>query len=455
MTTASGSDAPISSYDDLFSIFHDAEHPNGPFRIGAEMEKPGVFEKDRSPIPYAGEKSVVTVLEDLETQGWKAEREKEGGPLIALLRDGASITLEPGGQLELSGAPVDDVHAVCWEISSHLKEIAAVSRRIGVRWMGIGFNPFAKREDLPWVPKERYKLMREYLPTRGEYALDMMLRTSTVQANYDYTSEKDAMTKMRVALKLSPLTAAMFANSPWVEGKPFGGVSYRAKAWLDVDNDRSGLVPALWPEDAGYKDYVEWALDVPMFLFKRNGEVFANTGQPFRQFWKDGFKGHKPTQTDWKTHLNTLFPEVRLKNTIEIRSADAQNASIACSLPAVWTGIFYDAQALAAADAMTHDWTHEEVLPLRNEVWKLGLKATFRGEKLAKQALQLLDIADGGLERRAKLNPKGKDERVHTAPLRRLAEKEQTPAEALLERVDPSKELAPQILALTDLEKSS
>jgi glutamate--cysteine ligase len=322
-----------------------------------------------------------------------------------------------------------------------------------VRWMGIGFHPFAKREDLPWVPKERYKLMREYLPTRGAHALDMMLRTSTVQANYDYTDEKDALLKMRVALKLSPLTAAMFANSPWVEGKAYGGLSYRASVWLDVDNDRSGLVPAVWKEDAGYKDYVEWALDVPMFLFKRNGEVFANTGQPFRKFWKEGFKGHKPNQTDWQTHLNTLFPEVRLKKTIEVRSADAQNASVACSLPALWTGIFYDKKALADADAMTRDWKYDEVQAIRTDVHMLGLKAKFRGEKLATQALQLLDIADGGLERRAKMNPKGKDERVHTAPLRRLAEKDMTPAEALLARIDPTKDLKPQVLAITDLEK--
>lgn len=455
MATDSGNDAPIASHDDLFEIFRAAEAPNGPFKIGAEMEKPGVYESTLAPLPYEGEKGVRAVLEDLMQKGWKPEREKEGGPLIALLKDGASITLEPGAQLELSGAAFADVHAVCWEISTHLKEIAPVSRKIGARWMGIGFHPFAKREDLPWVPKSRYKYMREYLPTRGAHALDMMLRTSTVQANYDYTDEKDAITKMRVALKLAPLTAAMFANSPWKEGKPYGGVSYRARVWLDVDPDRSGLVPALWKKDAGYSDYVEWALDVPMFLFKRNGEVFANTGQTFRSFWKEGFQGHKPTQADWQTHLNTLFPEVRLKKTIEVRSADAQNASIACALPALWAGVFYDTKALADADAMTADWTHEEVSALRNELHLKGVKAVFRGKKLASWGLQLLDIADGGLERRKKLNPKGKDERVHAAPLRRLVEQEQTPADVLLSKIDPSKELAPQILAITDLEKGA
>lgn len=451
MATELGPDAPLASHEDLLRIFHDAEAPNGPFRIGAEMEKPGVFTADRSPIPYEGERSVVSVLEDLMAKGWTPDREKPGGPLIALLRDGASITLEPGGQLELSGAAVDDVHAVCWEITTHLREIAPKSNELGVRWLGLGFHPFARREDLPWVPKSRYKYMREYLPTRGGHALDMMLRTSTVQANYDYTDERDAMQKMRVSLKLAPLTAAMFANSPWVEGKAYGGKSYRARVWLDVDNDRSGLVPALWKKDAGYNDYVEWALDVPMFLFKRDGEVFANTGQSFRSFWKDGFKGQKPTLNDWQTHLNTLFPEVRLKKTIEVRSADAQNPSLACALPALWTGIFYDKQALDAADAMTADWTFDEVSATRQHLHLEGLKTMFRGKKFAAYALQLLDIADGGLERRNALSPKGKDERIHTTPLRALVEEEKTPADALLEKVDPAKELAPQIVALTAL----
>ncbi|MGH7328957.1 MAG: glutamate--cysteine ligase, partial [Polyangiaceae bacterium] len=341
MATESTNDAPIQSQEDLFKLFRAAETHAASFRIGAEMEKPGIFASTYAAIPYDGEKSVVAVLDDLASKGWKPEREKEGGPLIALLKDGASITLEPGGQLELSGAAFADVHAVCWEIGTHLKEIGPISRQIGAHWLGIGFHPFARREDLPWVPKTRYKYMREYLPTRGAHALDMMLRTSTVQANYDYTSEEDAMQKMRVALKLAPLTAAMFANSPWKEGKAYGGLSYRARVWLDVDPDRSGLVPALWKKGAGYADYIEWALDVPMFLFKRNGQVFANTGQTFRSFWKDGFEGHKPNQTDWQTHLNTLFPEVRLKKTIEVRSADAQNASIACALPALWAGLFY------------------------------------------------------------------------------------------------------------------
>src|SRR5690606_27497699 len=199
---------------------------------------------------------------------------------------------------------------------------------------------------------------RDYLPTRGNLALDMMLRTATVQANFDYVSEADAMTKMRVALRLAPLTTAMFANSPFYEGTPFGGKSYRAKVWLDTDPDRSGLVPVLWKKNASFVDYVEWALDVPMFMFKRNGEKVVNTGQTFRSFWKSGYAGHKATLSDWQTHLNTLFPEVRLKKTIEVRAADAQGANMACTLPALWTGIFYDDKALREAEALCADWTH-------------------------------------------------------------------------------------------------
>ena len=319
-------DKPITSYDDFLSLFHAAVKPASEFRVGAEMEKFGVYE-DGTPVPYEGDSGVRAILEELAKKGWKPEAESEGGPLIALLRDGASVTLEPGSQLELSGAPLLHAHQICAEFRAHLAEIAPFSQEKKIHWLGLGFHPFATRDAYTMVPKQRYAIMREYLPTRGSLALDMMLRTSTVQANYDYLSEADAMVKMRVALKLSPLTTAMFANSPFYEGQPFGGKSYRAKVWLDTDPDRSGLVPSLWKKNASFVDYVEWALDVPMFMFKRDGEKVVNTGQTFRSFWKSGFSGHKPTMSDWQTHLNTLFPEVRLKKTIEVRGADAQGAT--------------------------------------------------------------------------------------------------------------------------------
>ncbi len=369
--------------------------------------------------------------------GWTVEHEYEGGPALALLRGGASVTLEPGAQLELSGKTSETIHEIGDELREHMREIGPLSRAMGVRWLGIGFHPFARREDFTWVPKQRYGIMREYLPKRGGHALDMMLRTSTVQANFDYASEADAMRKMHVSLALAPLTTAMFANSPWKEGRPSGYVTYRGRVWLDVDPDRSGLLPVLWKPGARFDDYVEWALDVPMFLFKRDGQSILNTGQSFRSFLRDGYEGHKPNMDDWKTHLNTLFPEVRLKKTIEVRAADAQSSELKCALPALWTGIFYDDQALAEAAALVDGWAYDEVEELRPLVCREGLRATFRRAPLASVAERVLAIAEGGLERRARLNGEGgADERLYLAPLRKLVGQGKCPADVLLQGMD-------------------
>ncbi len=451
VTADDTNEKPITTYEELLSVFHEAIKPVDRFRVGAEMEKFGVF-SDGSPLQYEGDNGVLALMKELAaTEGWKAEAEMEGGPLLALLKDGASITLEPGSQFELSGAPLETCHQICAEFRGHMAELANFSERNGITWLGLGFHPFATREQFTMVPKQRYPVMRDYLPTRGSMALDMMLRTATVQANYDYLSEEDAMLKMRVALKLSPLTTALFANSPFVEGKPFGGKSMRAKVWLDVDNDRSGLVPTLWKKNAGFVDYVEWALDVPMFMFKRDGQKVGNTGQSFRSFWKSGYQGHKPNLTDWKTHLNTLFPEVRLKNTIEVRGADSQGAKLACTLPALWTGIFYDTKALAEADALTADWTHDEVAASRKEVWNKALQTRFRGATLQPIAEKVLEIAAGGLERRNFLSPSGKTERAHLTRLEELVSKGQCPADALLEGLEHVRDPRAEIIARSDL----
>jgi len=445
------SDKPITSYDELLSLFHESIKPKERFRVGAEMEKFGVFGSG-DPVSYEGETGVLALMNELAaTKGWKPEAEMEGGPILALLRDGASITLEPGSQFELSGAPLTHCHEICAEFRGHLAELAPFSERHGIKWLGLGFHPFATREEFTMVPKQRYAIMREYLPTRGGLALDMMLRTATVQANYDYLSEDDAMNKLRVALRLAPLTAALFANSPFVDGKPFGGKSMRAKVWLDTDPDRSGLVPMVWKRNSKFVDYVEWALDVPMFMFKRDGQKFANTGQSFRSFWKSGYQGHKPNMGDWKTHLNTLFPEVRLKNTIEVRSADSQGAKLACALPALWTGILYDKQALAEAEALSHDWTYDEVNGTRKEVWNKGLAARFRGATLQPIAEKVLTIAAGGLERRAFLSPSGKDERAHLTGLEELVAKGETPADRLLDGIEHVRDMRAEIIARCDL----
>jgi glutamate--cysteine ligase len=254
-----------------------------------------------------------------------------------------------------------------------------------------------------------------------------------------------------VALKLAPLTTAVFANSPWYEGAPHGGVTFRGRVWLDVDPDRAGLLPCLFARSAGYDDYVEWALDVPMFLFKRHDKVVKNTGQTFRSFWKDGYEGHAATRGDWQMHVNTLFPEVRLKRTIEIRGADAQGNATRCALPAVWTGILYDEQALSEADDLTADYTHDELTRLRSEIWKLGLRASFRGEKLQSHAERFLAIAEGGLERRAIKRPDGRDERVHLAHLKKLVVKGMTPADQLLEGMAPPPDFRAAVMQRSDL----
>ncbi len=447
-----GNDKPIGSYDDLLSLFHESVKPASEFRIGAEMEKFGVFAPGGRPLPYEGDGGVLALMNELaSSNGWTPESESEGGPVIALLRRGASITLEPGSQFELSGAPLEDCHQIQSELDEHLRELRPFSEKHGVRWLGLGFHPFARREDFVMVPKQRYGVMRDYLPTKGSLALDMMLRTATVQANFDYLSEDDAMRKMRVALRLAPLTTAMFANSPFVEGAPFGGKSFRAKVWLDTDSDRSGLVPSLWKRGAKFVDYVEWALDVPMFMIKRDGKKLANTGQTFRSFFKSGFQGHHALLSDWQTHLNTLFPEVRLKKTIEVRGADSQGTKLAAALPALYTGIFYDDKALAEADALTQDWTLDEVGAVRKEVWQKGLGARFRAATLQPIAEKFVAIAEGGLERRAVKSPAGDDERVHLASLKELVAAGKTPADVLLEGIDHVRDFTTEVIRRSEL----
>jgi glutamate--cysteine ligase len=408
---------PLVSLDQLLIPFHEAMKPVEQHRIGAEAEKFGVDAVTGAPLPYEGERSVVTVLQALvDRHGWHAERETPGGPLIALLRAGASVTLEPGGQLELSGAPLEDI-----------------SNELGILWLGIGFHPFAVQAALPLVPKQRYAIMRRYLPIRGRYGLDMMRRTATVQANFDYVDEEDALRKTRISLRLSPLVTAIFANSPFYEGRLFGGRTYRARVWLSVDPDRQGLVPAVLERGRRFLDYIDWALDAPMFLFKRGTEVVENTGQSFRSFMKHGFRGHHPTLKDWETHINTLFPEVRLKRTIEVRGADSLPANLVCALPALWTGLLYDPRALDEADELSASFTAAELEALRPAIIEKALGATFRGAPLAALAERLIDIAAGGLARRARLNKNGKDERSHLDRIAALVEKGWCPADVLVE----------------------
>ncbi|MDB4974224.1 MAG: Glutamate--cysteine ligase, partial [Myxococcaceae bacterium] len=323
------------THDDLFAPFYESFKSEDNWRVGAEAEKFGVLEDTFEPLPYEGARSVRAVLDGLQQFGWLPESEYPGGAIIALKRGMASITLEPGAQLELSGAPFHSIHDTHEEWVQHIAELHEVGAPLGIAWLGLGFHPFAAQSDLPWVPKLRYGVMRDYLPTRGSMGLDMMRRTSTVQSNLDFASETDAMRKLRAAVAFSPIITAMFANSPLYEGALSGERTRRGLVWLNTDPDRTGLLPFLWRDDASFEGYVAWALDVPMFLVKREGKVVHNTGQTFRAFMRDGYAGTQATAEDWFTHLGTLFPEVRLKKTIEIRGADCLPYALTPALSAL------------------------------------------------------------------------------------------------------------------------
>jgi glutamate--cysteine ligase len=440
---ASAPEAPLRDESELELVFVRSCKPRDQWRVGAEAEKFGVDASTGAPLHYPGERGVEGILRTLmDRHGWVEEAEYANGPLIALRRGDASVTLEPGSQLELSGAPLPNMHAIAGELVSHMSELEKVSADLGIVWLGLGFHPFAKQADLDWVPKSRYAIMREYLPTRGKYGLDMMRRTATVQANYDYSSEQDALKKMRVTLKLAPVTTAMFANSPFVEGKITGDVSRRALVWTSVDPDRTGLLPQVWHEGARFRDYIEWALDSGMFMIKRDGKGLDNRGQTFRDFLKNGFKGHKATMTDWETHLNTLFPEVRLKRTIEIRGADSLPKPYFAALPALWTGILYDDKALDEADALTADMTHDELVEVRKHIPHDGLRAPYRKGRLADLAQKVIEIAERGRRSRD-----GKDERVHLESIKALAAHAKCPADVLREGLSDGPDLKQAILA--------
>ncbi len=432
------SSRPLTGMDDLLEPFRSACKPPAEFRIGAEAEKIGIFTRSLRPLAYEGEHGVVRVMTELVSRfGWRVQGSDT--PLLALEKDNASVTLEPGAQLELSGAPLADLHTVSAQIESHRAELAQIAdlfeRETGepFAWLGVGFHPSAKQADLGWVPKPRYGVMRRYLPTRGQYGLDMMRRTATVQANFDYQDEASAMRALRVGLKTSPFFTAIFANSPFYEGAPFGGKSYRARVWLDVDPDRQGLLPQLFRADAGFADYVEWALDAPMFLVLRDGAVIENTGQTFRSFLQDGFEGHRATMEDWVTHLNTLFPEVRLKRTLEVRGGDSQPADLVMGPAALYTGIFYDARALDEAEAIVESFEGPELNALRQAVSMEGPKASFRGRPAGEVAQKLVAAARGGLTRRNRSNGQGRDESLFLDPVEARLSRLRCPADDLLD----------------------
>lgn len=426
----------VESRAQLVEYMVSGSRPKSEWRLGTEHEKFGFDKATNLPLPYAGECGIQRILESLvERFAWKPVYEK--GKLIALLDDtGASVTLEPGGQLELSGALLEDIHETCREVSAHLKQVKSVAEPLGAAFLGMGFQPKQRREDTQWMPKGRYQIMRNYMPTVGGKGIDMMSRTCTVQVNLDFSSEADMVKKFRTSLALQPVATALFANSPFVDGKPCGFVSYRSHVWEDTDADRTGMLPFVFEPGFGFERYVEYMLDVPMYFAHRGDEYINLAGQSFRRFM-DGklpaLPGERPNVLDWEDHLTTAFPEVRLKRFLEMRGADGGPWRELCALPALWVGLLYDSAALDAAWDLAAGWSLDQRIRLRSDVPRLGLKARVDGRTLQDVARELLQIAHHGLAARRRLNAAGDDETGFLMPLMETAESGITPAERKLE----------------------
>jgi glutamate--cysteine ligase len=425
---------PVTTKRQLVEYLEGGSKPPSAWRIGTEHEKFAYTQDDLRPLPYDGPRSVRAVLEGLMALGWRPVT--EGGNVIALLdATGAAISLEPGGQLELSGAPLDTLHQTCAETYEHLKQVKQVASKYDIGFLGVGFQPKWRREDTPWMPKGRYAIMQRYMPLRGSKGLDMMLRTCTVQVNLDFASEADMVRKFRVSLALQPIATALFASSPFVEGKPSGFLSTRSDVWTDTDPDRCGMIPFVFEDGMGFERYVDWMLDVPMYFVYRDGRYIDAAGQSFRDFLAGrlpALPGEHPTLGDWNDHLTTAFPEVRLKRYLEMRGADGGPWRRLCALPALWTGLLYDDVALDGAWQLVKDWSMPEREALRLDVTRLGLNARVGGRSVRELAGEVLALAVGGLKRRRRLNDSGRDESMFLDTLNATVETGMTPAEEML-----------------------
>jgi len=409
--------------------------PESDWRIGTEHEKFGFCTETLGPLPYDGERSIRAMLEGMAARfGW--EPVLESGLPIALKKDGCSITLEPGGQLELSGELLDNLHQTCREVNAHLGEVRAIAEPLGIGFLGMGFHPTAALDDIEWMPKSRYVIMRNYMPKVGRHGHDMMKRTCTVQVNLDFSSEADMVAKFRASLALQPIATALFADSPFVEGRPSGYLSYRSQAWLDTDPDRTGMLPWVFESGMGFERYVDWMLDVPMYFVKRDNRLIDVAGQSFRDFLAGklpGLPGEQPRLSDWEDHLTTAFPEVRLKRFLEMRGADGGPWRRLCALPAFWVGLLYDTDNLAACLDMTRGWTAAERQQLREDAARVGLAARIQDRSVLELARTLLDMAHQGLARRQRLSPSGDHEGGFLESLDQIVQRGTTPAEVKLD----------------------
>ncbi len=420
----------MSTKGELIAYLEGGCKPKDAWRIGTEHEKFAFRTDDHSPLAYEGNPGVREFLAAMQRFDWQPVF--EGNNVIALNGGNrGSISLEPGGQIELSGAPLSTLHETCSEVQEHLRQVREVGKDLGIGMIGIGFHPSAKREDVHWMPKARYKLMREYMPTRGGHGLDMMLRTCTVQVNLDYGSERDMARKLRVGMALQPIATALFANSPFLEGKVTEFQSLRSYCWTDTDPDRSGVLDFVFEPTFGFEQYVDWLLDVPMYFVYRNGQYIDARGQSFRDFLAGklpALPGELPTVTDWEDQLSVAFPEVRLKRFIEMRGADTGPWRRVCALPALWVGLLYDEAALDAAEQLIAGWSYDDVRVLRDEVCRDGLDGMIAGQRVLDVAREVLKISRCGLRARNRKDVWGEDESRFLATLEQIVDTGLSPA---------------------------
>lgn len=428
---------PLRDRAQLIEYFRAAEKPREAWRVGTEYEKLGILTDSLDPVPYDGERGIAALLESLRRDHGFAPLH-DGERLVGLEHAGASISLEPGGQLELSGAPLRTLHETWCELHEHLAQLEHTSKRLGIAWLALGLQPFVDLARAPRMPRERYSIMRDYLGRRGALGLHMMHLTAGVQANLDFGSQADLARKLRVALAASPVTTALYANSGVAAGEPSGFESRRAHIWRHTDPDRCGFLPFVfdegWRADAAYDRYTDWALGVPMLFIVRAGHHLPAGGRTFREFMRSGLGEHRPILADWNLHLTTLFPEVRVKRVLEVRSADAVPADLSCALPAFWKGLLYDDAALAAAEQRLARWTHDDVDRLQQDAARAGLKAQAVDAPVAAVARELVGLARDGLRRIAHRNAAGQDETAFLDPLFERLERGRSPARELLER---------------------
>ena len=433
MSIPQSAGGPIESRDDLVRHLSEGCKPQSEWRIGTEHEKFVYDMKDHKPLAYEGKPGIRHMLEGMARFGW--EPVLEGENIIGLIQNKASLSLEPGGQFELSGAPLKSVHETCAEVNTHLEQVREVAAEMNLGVLGLGFAPTWSMDETHQMPKGRYKIMRRYMPKVGGYGHEMMFRTCTVQVNLDFSSEADMVKKFRVGLALQPVATALLANSPFREGKPNGFLSYRSQIWTDVDNARSGMLPWVFDSGMSFERYVDYALDVPMYFVYRDGQYIDVAGKSFRDFLAHKIpevKHVEPTMADWADHLTTIFPEVRLKKFLEMRGADGGQWRRICGMPALWVGIYYDQVALDAAWDLVKDWTAEERQAMRDAVPKQAFKTPFRNTTVHAIAHRMLEISSAGLRRRAALDQGGMSEDGFLNPLRELVSRGYTRAEELL-----------------------